>query len=140
MKGERMTAILTKPYRALRHPPGDALTYQVAYLVVATGAALSASVHDLGHVDTVLALLSTAFSVAGGLAGWASQYRGFWFLERGAIWLIWGGLSVRSVVVVMISDATVFEIAARVAAHLTVCVLLAPRYRSITGADRDPHQ
>lgn len=135
-----MTAILTKPYRALRHPPREALAYQVAYLVLVVGAALSAGVHDLGPVDRVLALLSAAFSVAGGLAGWVSQYKGFWFLERGAICLIWGGLSVRAVVLVMISDATVFEIAARVAAHLTVCVLLIPRYRSITGADRDPHK
>jgi len=135
-----MIAVLTKPYRALRHPPGEALIYQAAYLVLAVGAALSASVHDLGHVDTILALFSAAFTVAGGLAGWASQFRGFWFLERGAVWLIWGGLSVRSVVIVMISDATVFEIAARVAALLAVCVLLMPRYRSITGADRDPHK
>ena len=135
-----MTAILAKPYRALRHPPREALAYQLAYLILAAGAALSASVHDLGPVDTTLAPLSAAFSVTGGLTGWVSQFRGFWFLERGAIWLLWGGLSVRSIVVVMISDATVFEIAARVAAHLTVCVLLAPRYRSITGADRDPHK
>ena len=140
MKGAEVTAILTKPYRALRHPPGEALAYQVAYLVLATGAALSASVHDLGPVDTTLALLSAAFSITGGLAGWVSQFRGFWVLERGAIWLIWGGLFVRSVVLVMISDATVFELAARVAAHLTVCVLLMPRYRSITGADRDPYK
>ena len=135
-----MTAILTKPYRALRHPPREALAYQLAYLVLATGAAFSAGVHGLGHVDTVLAFLSAVFSVAGGLAGWVSQFKGFWVLERGAIWLIWGGLFVRSVVLVMISDATVFEIAARVAAHLTVCALLVPRYQSITGADRDPHQ
>ena len=134
-----MTALM-RPYRVLRHPPREALAYQVAYLIVATGAALSASVHDLGHVDAILALLSAAFSVAGGLAGWASQFRGFWVLERGAIWLIWGGLFVRSVVLVMISDATVFEIAARVAAHLTVCALLMPRYQSITGADRDPYK
>ena len=136
-----MTAILTKPYRALRHPPREALTYQLAYLTLATGAALGASVHDLGHVDTILAFLSAAFTVTGGLAGWVSQFKGFWFLERGAIWLIWGGLSVRSAVIVMISDATVFEIAARVAAHLTVCLLLLiPRYREISGADRDPHK
>ena len=135
-----MPAILTKPLGALRHPPSEALAYQVAYLVLATRAALRASVHDLGPVDTTLALLSAAFSVAGGLAGWASQFRGFWVLERGAIWLIWGGLSVRAAVIVMISDATVFELAVRVAAHLAVCVLLAPRYRSITGADRDPHK
>ena len=135
-----MTALLTKPYRALRHPPSEALAYQVAYLILAAGAALSASVHDLGPVDSTLALLSAAFSVTGGLTGWASQFRGFWFLERGAIWLLWGGLSVRSIVVVMISDATVFEIAARVVVLLAVCVLLAPRYRNITGADRDPHQ
>lgn len=135
-----MTAILTKLYRALRHPPREALAYQLAYLVLATGAAFSAGVHGLGHVDTILALLSAVFSVAGGLVGWASQFRGFWVLERGAIWLIWGGLFVRSVVLVMISDATVLEIAARVAAHLTVCALLVPRYQSITGADRDPHQ
>ena len=140
MKGEKMAAILARPYQALRHPPREALVYQIAYLLLATGAALSASVHDLGHVDTILALLSAAFSVTGGLAGWASQFRGFWVLERGAIWLIWGGLFVRSIVLVMISDATVFEIAARVAAHLTVCVLLIPRYRSITGADRDPYK
>ena len=135
-----MTAILARPYRALRHPPEEALAYQLAYLILAVGAALSAGVHDLGPVDKTLALLSAAFSIAGGLAGWASQFRGFWALERGAIWLIWGGLSVRSAVLVMISDATVFEIAARVAAHLTVCVFLIPRYRSITGADRDPHK
>lgn len=135
-----MTAILTKPYRALRHPPGEALAYQLAYLTLATGAALGASVHDLEHVDTTLALISAAFSVTGGLVGWASQFKGFWVLERGAIWLIWGGLLVRSVVLVMISDATAFEIAARVAAHLTACALLAARYPSITGADRDPHK
>lgn len=135
-----MTAILTKPYRALRHPPREALAYQIAYLILATGSALGASVHDLERVDTTLALLSAIFTVAGGLAGWASQFRGFWVLERGAIWLIWGGLLVRSVVLVMLSDATMFEIAARVAAHLTVCALLAPRYQSIAGADRDPHK
>ena len=135
-----MPAILTKPLGALRHPPSEALAYQVAYLVLAAGAALSASVHDLGPVDTTLALLSAAFSTTGGLAGWASQFRGFWVLERGAIWLIWGGHSARSVVVLMISDATAFEIAARVGVLLTVCVLLMPRYRNITGADRDPHK
>ena len=140
MKGKRMTAILTKPYRALRHPPGDALTYQVAYLIIAAGAAAGSGVHDLDRVDTTLALLAAAFAGAGGLAGWVSQFRGFWVLERGAIWLIWGGLFVRSVVLVMISDATPLEIAARVAAHLTVCALLVPRYRSITGADRDPYK
>ncbi len=135
-----MTAILMKPYRALRHPPQESLAYQVAYLILATGGVISAGIHDVGHVDTILALLAAAFSTAGGLTGWVSQFRGFWFLERGAIWLIWGGLSVRSIVVVMISDASLFEIAARVAAHLTVCALLMPRYRSITGADRDPHK
>ena len=129
-----------RPYYALRHPHEDALAYQVAYSILAAGAALSASVHDLEPVDSTLALLSAAFSVAGGLAGWVSQFRGFWVLERGAIWLIWGGLSVRAAVIVMVSDATVFELAVRVAVHLTVCVLLMPRYRSITGADRDPHK
>ncbi len=134
-----MTALM-KPYRALRHPPREALAYHIAYLILATGGAISASIHGLGGVNTALAFLSTAFTVTGGLTGWVSQFNGFWALERGAIWLIWGGLFVRSVVLVMIPDATPFEIAVRVAAHLTVCVLLIPRYQGITGADRDPHK
>lgn len=135
-----MAAILIKPYRALRHPPQDSLAYQVAYLILAAGAAFSASVHDLGRVDAILAMLASVFTGAGGLVGWASQFRGCWFLERGAIWLLWGGLSVRSTVVAMTSEAGLFEIAARVAILLTVCVLLIPRYRSITGADSDPYK
>ena len=50
------------------------------------------------------------------------------------------GATVRSVVLVMISDATPTEIAVRVAAHLAVCALLIPRYQALTGADRDPHK
>lgn len=55
MKGAEVTAILTKLYRALRYPPQESLAYQVAYLILAAGAALSASVHNLGQVDTILA-------------------------------------------------------------------------------------
>ena len=133
-------AALMKPYWALRHPPREALAYQIAYLILATGGVISAGIHDVEHVDTILAILAAVFSGVGGIAGWVSQFKGFWVLERGAIWLIWGGLFVRSVVLVMISDATPTESAVRVAAHLAVCALLIPRYQAITGADRDPRK
>ena len=129
-----------RPYYALRHPPEDALAYQIAYAILAVGAAMSAGVHDAEHIDASLAILAAVFSTIGGVIGWLSQYRGLWFLERGAIWFIWGGLTVRSVVVAMIADASPFEIAARVSALLTVCVLLVPRYRGIAGADQDPRK
>lgn len=131
---------LLAPYRALRHPPADALAYQIAYAVLAVGAVVSAGVHDVDHVESLLAGIAASFTTLGGVAGWLSQYRGLWFLERGAIWFIWGGLTVRSVVVTMISDASPFEVVARVAALLVVCILLVPRLRSIAGADLDPHK
>lgn len=131
---------LLAPYRALRHPPADALAYQTAYAVLAIGAVVSSGVHDAAHVETLLAGVAASFATLGGVAGWLSQYRGLWFLERGAIWFIWGGLTVRSVVVTMISDASPFEVVARVAALLVVCILLVPRLRSIAGADLDPHK
>ena len=140
MKGAQMTEVLLRPYRALRHPPQDALAFQAAYLVIAAGAVASSTVHDVDCVEKWLAVIAAFFSTIGGTVGWASQYRGIWMLERGAIWLIWGGMLVRSSVVVLISDASPFEITARVAALVGICLLLLPRYRSVTGADRDPHK
>ena len=44
-----------RPYYALRHPPEDALAYQIAYAILAVGAAMSAGVHDAEHIDASLA-------------------------------------------------------------------------------------
>jgi len=138
-----MTSIpywLRPAYRTLRHPPEDSLAYQLAYILLAVGASTSFRVHDGDHLDTLLAAFASAFAVSGSLVGWVSQFKGFWNFERGAIWAIWGGLVIRSFVVISISDASVSEIFARVGALLAVCVLLIPRYRSIQGADLDPRK
>ena len=131
---------LLAPYRALRHPPADALAYQIAYAVLAVGAVASSGVHDADNIDALLAGVAASFATLGGITGWLSQYRGLWFLERGAIWFIWGGMTVRSAVVTMIADAGPFEIVARAGALAAVCFLLVPRYRSISGADQDPRK
>ena len=135
-----MTEVLLRPYRALRYPPQDALAFQAAYLVIAAGAVMSFYVHDVDCVERWLAVIAAFFSTIGGTVGWVSQYRGIWMLERGAIWLIWGGMLVRSSVVVLISDASPFEITTRVSTLVVICLILVPRYRSVTGADRDPHK
>ena len=129
-----------RPYYALRPPPQDSLAFGLAYALLAFGAAMSASVHDPEHVETVLAVAAASFAAAGGVTGTFSQFRGLWNFERGAIWMIWGGLLTRSVVIVMLADTTFGEVAIRAGSLLAICLLLIPRYRMIVGADRDPHK
>lgn len=122
----------------LRHPPETALAFQLFYVAMIAQGINSPFVHAEGSLDALLATISGVFCIAGGVVGAASQYRGLWFLERGALTAVWSGLLFRVVVVARLQDAPPPEMAGRAVVLAALCLLLIPRFRSIRGADQDP--
>lgn len=129
------------PYRSLRPPPESALAMQVSYLVlaIAMGNYFLIGYPDPDLPDALLAYGMGVFGVAGGLAGALSQFAGLWFLERGAIFALWGAIVSRIITITRLEvDNGPAETTARVLLVMAVGLLLIPRFMDIRGADQDP--
>ena len=91
------------------------------------------------HYDVSLSLIAGLPLVLGGLIAAASLWGGAWFLERGGIVLLVGGLIVRAIIVIALpySDAATTIGVGEVWALI---LALAARYFIIRGLDLDPRE
>ena len=129
------------PYRALQKPPESAFALQIAYSALAAAMALFAlygwsQPHDTA--GSALFFSAGLLGVAGGVVGALSQFSGLWFLERGAIFALWGALIARTVVLLRVEDGNALELTGRVMLVVAAGFLMGPRFQSIRGADQDP--
>lgn len=91
------------------------------------------------HFDLSLAVLAGIPLVAGGIIAAISLWGRAWFLERGGIVLIIGGLIVRAVIVVALPDTDAVT-AIGVGEVWALSLALAARFFIIRGLDLDPRE
>lgn len=134
----------TYPWNLLKEPRALSAIMDILYLsiVVLIGLPTLLVLPGTGladHFDLSLAVLAGIPLVAGGLIATISLWGGAWFLERGGIVLIIGGLIVRAVIVVALpyTDAVT---AIGVGEVWALSLALAGRFFIIRGLDLDPRE
>ena len=134
----------TYPWNLLKEPRALSAIMAILYLsiVVLIGLPTLLVLPGTGladNFDLSLAVLAGIPLVAGGLIAAISLWGGAWFLERGGIVLIIGGLIVRAVIVVALpyTDAVT---AIGVGEVWALSLALAARFFIIRGLDLDPRE
>ena len=139
-----MTHIYMAWIKSLRPPPRDAATYQVMYsLIAALGCVTIFAQHGPNWWDHAVYAATAIMCISGGLVGALAQHAGFVRFERGALWMMLGGLLSSSALNISmgivspgITDA---EVAVRVVTILALCVALLLRFWRLPHTDLDPY-
>lgn len=131
-----------EPYRMLKEPRLVSALLGAAYTIIALFVGLptllSPPVTPLAlAVGVALSWVIALFTIVGGITAAASLYGGAWFVERFGILLMIGGLLARAATVVQL-QIPVVQAAPRVAEIVALCLILAARYRRISGPVLDP--
>lgn len=134
----------TYPWSLLKEPRALSVIMATFYLAIVAMIGLPTLLVLPGtglaqHFDMTLSVVAGLPLVLGGTIAAASLWGGAWFLERGGILMLTGGLIARGVIVWALpySDAATTIALGEVA---TLTLALAARYFTIRGLDLNPRE